>query len=197
MRIFLICPVRYANEEQTRAITEWVRQKECLEGETVHWPARDTLQTQTAFKICEENRFAMEHSDEVHVWYDPTSQGSVFDIGMAFVMGKPVFLVNPEAVQPTESKSYNNLVIALDEKAREWKRIVAELNKIVTGEAGYFEHEEGHRMRVPTTREERKEMLAEIKAEKSESEIEDELRGMPYDETLGQDAATPSSYRKR
>ena len=68
-----------------------------------------------SLKICEDNRFAMEHSDEVHVWYEPTSQGSVFDIGMAFVMRKPVFLVNPSAVVPTDSKSYNNLVIILDQ----------------------------------------------------------------------------------
>ena len=37
MRIFLICPVRYASEEQTRAIAEWVRYQENVEGNTVHW----------------------------------------------------------------------------------------------------------------------------------------------------------------
>jgi len=179
MRIFLICPVRFASEEQTRAIADWVRYQENVEGNVVHWPARDTLQTQDSLKICGDNRFAMEHSDEVHVWYEPTSQGSVFDIGMAFVFKKPVFLVNPGSVQPTDSKSYNNLVIALDEKAREWKRIMLELNKIVTGEEGYFEHEEGHRMRVPSTREERRQMFDEIRHEGGPSMETAESMGWP------------------
>jgi hypothetical protein len=142
------------------------------------------MQDQDSLKICEDNRFAMEHSDEVHVWYEPTSQGSLFDIGMAFVLGKPLFIVNPNAVQPTDSKSVNNLLLSLDKKAREWKRIMEELTRVSQGTLGgwsYTEHEEGHRMRVPSTREERQQMLEGIGAEQSrESEIGDELRGMPY-----------------
>ena len=128
MRIFLICPVRFASEEQTQAIAAWVRYQENVEGNVVHWPARDTMQNQDSLKICEDNRFAMEHSDEVHIWYEPTSQGSLFDIGMAFIFGKPLFIVNHDAVQPTDSKSVNNLLLSLDEKARGWKRIMTELN---------------------------------------------------------------------
>ena len=188
MRIFLICPVRFASEEQTRAIADWVRYQENVEGNVVHWPARDTLQTQTSFKICEDNRFAMQHSDEVHVWYEPTSQGSVFDIGMAFVMGKPVFLVNPDAVQPTDSKSYNNLVIDLDQRAREWKQHMENLMQPY-----HVRYPDGHSMRSASDmygyKEPKDVTFPDIPVAPFESEIEDELKGMPYDETPGQDAA--------
>lgn len=187
MRIFLICPVRFASEEQTRLIADWVRQQENVEGNVVHWPARDTMQDQDSLKICEDNRFAMEHSDEVHVWYEPTSQGSVFDIGMAFVMRKPVFLVNPSAVVPTESKSYNNLVIILDKQAREWKQTMVDLTKVSAGQVGFCEYDEDHRMRVPVSRREFQRMVAGINH--NESEIEGELAGMPYDEDPAQEAA--------
>lgn len=179
MRIFLICPTRYASEEQTRAIAEWVRYQENVEGNTVHWPARDTLQTQETLKICEDNRLAMEHSDEAHIWYDPGSQGSLFDIGMAFILGKPLFIVNKDTVHPTDSKSVNNLLLSLDRKAREWKRIMLELTKASSGIVGYIEHEEGHRMRVPSTREERRQMLDEIRKEGEPSVEVAESMGWP------------------
>jgi nucleoside 2-deoxyribosyltransferase len=116
MRIFLICPVRYASEEQTTGIARYVLAQEQVEGNVVHWPARDTMQNQGSLKVCEDNRFAMEHADEVHVWYDPNSQGSLFDLGMAFAMGKPVVLVNKTNVPATPGKSFGNFILSLDQK---------------------------------------------------------------------------------
>lgn len=57
------------------------------DGHQVHWPKRDTKQDgdPIGIRICRDNRKEMFAADEVHVWYDPESRGSCFDIGMAFV----------------------------------------------------------------------------------------------------------------
>ena len=70
------------------------------EGHQVHWPKRDTKQDgdPIGIRICRDNREAMFTSDEVHVWYDPDSRGSCFDLGMATMFRvskiRPVVVVN-------------------------------------------------------------------------------------------------------
>lgn len=101
MKIFLICPVRKAGDETTKRIAAYVATCES-EGHIVHWPARDTKQNgdPIGIRICTDNREAMFSSDEVHVWYDPESRGSCFDIGMANIFRsttlRPVEIANPE-----------------------------------------------------------------------------------------------------
>jgi len=193
MRIFLICPVRYASPEQTEMIAKYVAFQEKVEGNTVHWPARDTLQTQDTLKICEDNRFAMEHSDEVHIWYDYESQGSVFDIGMAFVYKKPVLIVNRGDVKATDSKSVNNLLLSLDRQARDLKKPV-ETPPESRIPPYHVRYPNGHGMRSESDMYGYKDptpdvTFPDIPVAPFESEIEDELRGMPADEMPGQDAA--------
>ena len=81
---------------------------------------RDTDQNDSVgLRICKDNGRAIAGADEVHVWYDPTSQGSAFDLGMVFmlreVLGrhKPVVVANPENVRPTDCKSVPNVLLAL------------------------------------------------------------------------------------
>jgi hypothetical protein len=82
-KIFLICPVRNAGSDVSDSIAAYVAGCEAS-GHSVHWPARDTKQDgdPIGIRICRDNREAMFAADEVHVWYDPDSKGSCFDIGM-------------------------------------------------------------------------------------------------------------------
>jgi hypothetical protein len=165
MRIFLICPVRYAGEAHSRKIAEYVRQQENVEGNTVHWPARDTLQTGDPIgtRIIGDNFFAMSISQEVHVWYDITSQGSLFDLGMAWAMGKLIRLANRNEIPQTTEKSFSNFLLDIDGKRNPYLEGTTITRSLLPSEwffknanpsspqdwEGYFEHEEGHRMRVP------------------------------------------------
>lgn len=86
MKIFLICPVRKAGDAVNERIAAYIAKGEA-QGNQFHWPKRDTKQDGDliGIRICRDNREAMFASDEVHVWYDPESRGSCFDIGMASV----------------------------------------------------------------------------------------------------------------
>lgn len=113
MRIFLICPVRDITNEEKVAIEKYVSELEQA-GHLVHWPLRDTNQDDPiGLRICSDNRQAIVLADEVDVWWNATSKGSYFDLGMAFALGKKIILANPEAVQPTEGKSFGNMLIAI------------------------------------------------------------------------------------
>jgi hypothetical protein len=56
---------------------------------------------------------AIKEADAVAIFWDGKSQGSLFDMGMAFAMKKSIVIVSiPE---PTEHKSFQNMIM-------EWKR---------------------------------------------------------------------------
>lgn len=166
MRIFLICSVRNASEEERAAQLNYVEGLETA-GHKVHWPPRNTNQNDPiGLRICEDNLKAMQEGDKVFVWYSGTSEGSMFDGGMAralgkrmvyvntevdwfgilvsdsdikkmadaeeihirwqknskkllalfgvaFALGKKIILENPEEVQPTPHKSFENVLLAL------------------------------------------------------------------------------------
>lgn len=121
--VFLICPVRNTSEETTRKISAYVKKLEG-EGWRVHWPPRDTAQDDpVGMRICWTNGLAILTADEVHVWYDKGSQGSVFDLGMYFmateVLGtaKKLVIANPDDVDKADGKkSFPNVLLALAAK---------------------------------------------------------------------------------
>lgn len=105
VKTFLICPVRGHDSNDTE---EYVRALED-NGYDVHWPHRDTDQNDDiGFRICRDNLEAMKESDVVHVVWDGKSQGCLFDLGMAFALGKPVVSLSLPAA--TSSKSFQNMV---------------------------------------------------------------------------------------
>jgi len=109
MRAFLICPVRGHLPEETRVIVESLEAK----GWRVHWPHRDTDQGDpTGYRICADNRAAIEKADRVFIVWDGESTGSLFDLGMAFALRKPLSPI--EIPGPTEGKSFQNMM-------REWE----------------------------------------------------------------------------
>lgn len=116
MKIFVICPVRMATAGETSSLDDYVSNRE-RNGDVVHWPARDTDQKDpVGLRICTDNCKAITEADEVHIWFNPASQGSLFDIGIAFALQKKIRLINPEMVAPTEGKSFANVLLALHNK---------------------------------------------------------------------------------
>ncbi|MCK9597572.1 MAG: nucleoside 2-deoxyribosyltransferase [Sphaerochaeta sp.] len=105
LRGFIICPVRKLTPE-TKAILS--RQVEKLEkdGMIVHWPLRDTDQTETGMGICKQNREAIARADIIFVWQE--GEGWLFDFGMAFALHKPIIVWH--AQDETEEKSFTNVL---------------------------------------------------------------------------------------
>ena len=111
MDTFLICPVRGHSPEETRVIVSQLE----ADGWTVHWPQRDTDQSDSVgLQICSDNRAAISKADAVHVIWDGKSQGVLFDLGMAFALGKRVVPIS--LPDPTDGKSFQNMVRAWAKK---------------------------------------------------------------------------------
>ena len=118
MKIFLICPVRGVTEEEKETIKKYVSNFESA-GHNVYWPFRDTDQNdEIGYRICSDNRRHISEADEIHIWWNGKSEGSVFDFGMAFMLllfmpDKSIVLANPEMVQDTPHKSFANVLKTL------------------------------------------------------------------------------------
>ncbi len=113
-KVFLICPVRIATDKQLNRITSYVDSLE-KKGIQVYYPATDTDQEGEEFQICTDNKSAIEYADEVHIFWDENSKGSLFDLGMAFALNKSLLIVNPEDVKLKNTKSFENMI-------REWEK---------------------------------------------------------------------------
>jgi len=117
MRIFLICTVRLGVTEFSE---EYVSKLE-KEGHQVHFPPRDTNQVDPlkGWNICKDNKRAIEDADEIHIIYNPKSQGVHFDMGVAFALSKKVKLINinewPE--EKAKSKSFLNMIEVWEQKS--------------------------------------------------------------------------------
>ncbi len=98
-KIFLICPVRNASEEQKQWIENLVKQK-TEEGYIIHAPHLHTRQTDMfgGYAICKQNADAMASSSEVDMLYDSSSTGSAFDLGVAYALHKPLKVLNEEVL---------------------------------------------------------------------------------------------------
>jgi hypothetical protein len=109
MKTFLICPVR------GEAADTYAKTVEALEAEgyTVHWPPRDTDQNdETGLRICQDNTAAIARADCVHIIWNGTSQGCLFDLGVAFALGKKIIPL--ELPPPTAGKSFQNMIRAAE-----------------------------------------------------------------------------------
>ena len=98
-KIFLICPVRKATEEQKKWIEDFVNRR-YSEGYTIHGPHLHTRQVDLfgGFAICKQNAEAVASSQEVDLYYDQSSTGSVFDLGVAYALHKPLKVLNKEEI---------------------------------------------------------------------------------------------------
>jgi len=107
MNIFIICTVRDASTEYRRKLEKYAEDLENA-GHSVHLPHRDTNQNASGLNICQENKNAIIKADEVHIFYNLSSQGTHFDMGMAFMAGKKIKII--ENVQYEEGKSYPRML---------------------------------------------------------------------------------------
>lgn len=105
--IFIICSVRGADEVYKSRLEEYVGNLEGS-GIIVHLPHRDTEQNESGLNICIQNKRAIKRADEVHVFYSSKSQGTHFDLGMAFMSKKIIRVIENE--QYGEGKSYPRMI---------------------------------------------------------------------------------------
>jgi hypothetical protein len=115
MKIFVICPVRNLDDNMREHIELEVARWEAA-GHQVHLPYRDTNQVDSSgLNICRGNRAAIEAADEIRIFWDGQSTGSLFDLGMAFASRKPIRPVIGCFPSMTEGKSFQNMVYAWEE----------------------------------------------------------------------------------
>ena len=112
-RVFLICPVRNASEDQIAEMNSYIYKLE-QKGYEVFYPTRDNKYEDTdniGVRICTTNCDAIRRCDEVHIFFDPESRGTLFDIGAAFALRKPVVIANESALSKTPNKSFVNVIL--------------------------------------------------------------------------------------
>lgn len=111
IKAFLICPVMGHDREETAELVEWLEEM----GLQVHWPHRDTDQDDpVGLQICEENRAAIEEADIVLMVWNGKSTGCLFDLGMAFGMGKPIIPLEMPPI--TDDRSFQKMAEAYYEE---------------------------------------------------------------------------------
>jgi hypothetical protein len=128
---FLICTVREADEADRAFLERYVEEHAAL-GWNIYYPARDTNQVDESggYRICCDNNEAMQRSRGVSVYWTKKSQGTKFDLGMAFeqhrTSGKPIYLANRTDVETIVAeqravgtkKSFEMVLLRLDDMAR-------------------------------------------------------------------------------
>ena len=110
-KIYIIHPVNKITKTERKILDKYVEELE-FQGSKVHYPIRDVEQNDEGLNICFNHREAMKQAQEVHIYWNAKSRGSVFDFGMAFLMGKKIVLINK--VKKTKKKSYENVLLDLD-----------------------------------------------------------------------------------
>jgi len=108
MKIFIICTVRRASEEYKKELEDYAAILES-EGHEVHLPHRDTNQNATGGEICRQNATAIYNSDRVDIFYNELSQGTHFDMGVAFAFGKRIKIVKNGEM--TSDKSFSRMLV--------------------------------------------------------------------------------------
>ena len=93
LKIAIICTVRNADDKLKRELLTYTQDLES-KGHNVHLPFRDTPQTLSGLEICCINRNGIIEADEIHVFYNPDSQGTHFDMGMAFALRKKIEIIS-------------------------------------------------------------------------------------------------------
>lgn len=119
---YIICPVRGIPKETAAILDDYVARLEET-GKTAHYPLRDVeqLSDPTGLRILSEHRIAMENCERVRVYWTGKSEGSLFDLGMAFSLKKPIILINRcdvEKAAVAGKKSFENVLLTLDREAK-------------------------------------------------------------------------------
>ena len=121
-KVFILGPVRNISQQTEKHIREYAN-KLRERGYMVYWPLEDTDQKdKVGLRICMDNREAIFEADEVHIWFDSNSIGSIFDLGMVFAFlrenPKKVFIINKSNFFTTPDKSFNNIMSELEKASQ-------------------------------------------------------------------------------
>jgi hypothetical protein len=110
--IYLICPVRNASYNDRAFLENYVKNLE-INGNQVHYPPRDVNQQDSSgLRILSEHRDAMKKSRFVHAYWNPQSQGSYFDFGMAFMSCKlPWQIINVNELDKNNLDSFQSFLL--------------------------------------------------------------------------------------
>ena len=110
-KIFLICPVRNATLEQKKWIEAFVEEKN-KENYIVHAPHLHTNQVDPLgwYNICKQNADEIASSEEIDIYYDQSSTGSVFDLGVAYALNKPLVLLNRDEITFNEEDMIDTII---------------------------------------------------------------------------------------
>lgn len=106
-KIFIICTIRSASKSYIEKLEKYVFNLEKM-GYKVYAPHRDTNQNALGYQICLQNMKGIIDSDEVHIFYNSKSQGTHFDMGMAFAFNKKIIIVENEPL--TDGKSFQRML---------------------------------------------------------------------------------------
>lgn len=113
-KVFIICSVRGASDEYRAKLEKYVANLE--QDSEVHLPHRDTNQNETGINICKQNAEAIKCADEVHIFYSSKSQGTHFDMGVAFALNKKLVIAENE--EYGEGKSYPRMITEWQEATK-------------------------------------------------------------------------------
>ncbi|MGA3020608.1 MAG: nucleoside 2-deoxyribosyltransferase [Candidatus Micrarchaeales archaeon] len=84
-----------------RGYTEGLR----LKGIIVNWPEdMPPIEDKTGCNTCLRDLEEMSQSNEVHIFWNGNSKRSLFNLGMAFALGKPIALINRADVEAMADK---------------------------------------------------------------------------------------------
>jgi len=109
MKIYLLSPVRNVTPAQQGIIDAHVERLE-QQGHTVYLPIRDTCQDdEIGVSICKSHASAMLNCDRVDILWDKASTGSHVDLGMAYVIKKPLLYVHGFS-DDGNKKSYHKVI---------------------------------------------------------------------------------------
>ena len=115
-KIFIICTIRGASKEYIDKLEKYVTELE-NKGYIVYAPHRDTNQMALGYDICLQNMQGIIQADEVHIFYNSKSQGTHFDMGMSFALGKKIVIIENEII--TEQKSFQKMLVEWYDKIQE------------------------------------------------------------------------------
>ncbi len=107
-KVFIICTIRSATQEYLNKLEAYVSDLES-NGIKVYAPHRDTNQMVLGYEICKQNMQGIIDADEVHIFYNSKSQGTHFDMGVAFALNKKIVIIENEEL--IEGKSFQRMLV--------------------------------------------------------------------------------------
>ena len=119
MKVYIVCPVRQSRQEEREIMDAYAKALERRDIE-VHYPPRDVNQNGDITRICREHRSFMIDCDEVHVFWNVTSGGSHFDLGMAYALNKKIVLIKSFLDYVINGKSFQKVIEKLQEENEDY-----------------------------------------------------------------------------